>query len=121
MNKRIIELAKEADILEWEVLPWNKDARTPNHENAVKVTKFAELIVRELVSKLEVDGCEFYYNESNNWGCITVKYFVGGDPDRMRGEEKQAKFWGGEVRGTGYYHLNEQFVQHLMEQHFGVE
>lgn len=47
MNKRILELAKEAEILEWEVLPWNKDARTPNHESAAKAAKFAELIVQE--------------------------------------------------------------------------
>ena len=114
MNKRIRELADEA-TRKYDRLGNDIPFAQPDLE------KFAELIVRELVSKLEVDGCEFYYNESNNWGCITVKYFVDGDPDRMRGEEKRAKFWGGEVRGTGYYHLNEQFVQHLMEQHFGVE
>ena len=119
MNERIQQLAEQAGITtNLDTDFFEKDA---NKWVDYFAEKFAELIVRELVSKLEVDGGEFYYNKSNNWGRITVKYFVDGDPDRMRGEEKQAKFWGGEVRGTGYYHLNEQFVQHLMEQHFGVE
>jgi hypothetical protein len=45
MNERIFELAKEADLIQWDSLP--SGARTPDHESVVKAQKFAELIVRE--------------------------------------------------------------------------
>lgn len=45
MNNRIFELAKEADLIEWDILP--SGARTPNHESVVKARKFAELLIRE--------------------------------------------------------------------------
>ena len=45
MNKRIFELAKQADLIQWDSLP--SGARTPDHESVVKARKFAELIVRE--------------------------------------------------------------------------
>ena len=45
MNERIFELAKQADLIQWDSLP--SGARTPDHESVVKAQKFAELIVRE--------------------------------------------------------------------------
>ena len=45
MNDRIFDLAKEADLIQWEALP--SGARTPDHESVVKAKKFAELIVQE--------------------------------------------------------------------------
>ena len=45
MNKRIFELAKQADLIQWDSLP--SGARTPDHKSVVKARKFAELIVRE--------------------------------------------------------------------------
>ena len=45
MNKRIFELAKQADLIQWDTLP--SGARTPDHESVVKAKRFAELIVRE--------------------------------------------------------------------------
>ena len=45
MNERIFELAKQADIIQWDTLP--SGARTPDHESVVKAKKFAELIVGE--------------------------------------------------------------------------
>lgn len=45
LNKRIEELAKQADLIQWDTLP--SGARTPDHESVVKAKKFAELIVRE--------------------------------------------------------------------------
>ena len=110
MNKRILELAKQSGLIQYE-----SDGKME------EVEKFTKLIVSELVSKLRVEGSDFYHNECNNYGCITVKYFVDGDPHCMRGEEEQSKFWDGKVRGTCRYYLNEKFVQHLMKQHFGVE
>ncbi len=54
MNKRIFELAKQADLIQWDTLP--SGARTPDHESVVKARKFAELIVREC-AKIADDGC----------------------------------------------------------------
>jgi hypothetical protein len=55
MNKRIFwqifELAKQADIIQWDSLA--SGARTPDHESVVKAQKFAQLIVRECINKIE--------------------------------------------------------------------
>jgi hypothetical protein len=45
MNERIFELAKQADLIQWDTLP--SGARTPDYESVVKAKKFAELIVGE--------------------------------------------------------------------------
>jgi hypothetical protein len=45
MNERIFELAKQADLIQWDILP--SGARTPDHESVVKAMKFAELIARD--------------------------------------------------------------------------
>jgi hypothetical protein len=51
MNERIFELAKQADLIQWDTLP--SGARTPDHESVVKARKFAELIVRECLTFVE--------------------------------------------------------------------
>ncbi len=48
MNERILELAKQADLIQWDTLP--SGARTPDHESVAKAMKFAELIVRECIA-----------------------------------------------------------------------
>jgi hypothetical protein len=45
MNKRIFELAKQADLIQWDTL--SSGAKTPDHESVVKARKFAELIIQE--------------------------------------------------------------------------
>ena len=45
MIERIFELAKQADLIQWDTLP--SGARTPDHESVAKARKFAELIVKE--------------------------------------------------------------------------
>jgi hypothetical protein len=45
MNERIFELAKQADLIQWDTL--SSGARTPDHASVVKARKFAEKIVRE--------------------------------------------------------------------------
>ena len=45
MNERIFELAKQADLIQWDSLP--SGARTPDHKSVVKARKFAEMIVKE--------------------------------------------------------------------------
>jgi len=51
MNERIFELAKQADLIQWDTLP--SGARTPDHESVVKARKFAELMVAECVGIVE--------------------------------------------------------------------
>ena len=46
MNK-IFELAKQADLIQWDTLP--SGAKTPDYESVVKAKKFAELIVGECI------------------------------------------------------------------------
>ena len=55
MNK-IFELAKQADLIQWDTLP--SGARTPDHESVVKARKFAELIVRECAKIVNENDCE---------------------------------------------------------------
>jgi hypothetical protein len=50
MNK-IFELAKQADLIQWDTLP--SGAKTPDYESVVKAKKFAELIVGECIRKIE--------------------------------------------------------------------
>ena len=45
--ERIFELAKQADLIQWDSLP--SGARTPDHESVFKARKFAELLIRECV------------------------------------------------------------------------
>lgn len=52
MNQRIFELAKQADIIQWDTLP--SGARTPDHESVVKAKKFAELIVKECAKVVDI-------------------------------------------------------------------
>ena len=47
MNERIYELAKQADLIKFDTLPWNPDAVTPDQESVSKAMKFAELIINE--------------------------------------------------------------------------
>jgi hypothetical protein len=120
MNERIRELAEQAGF---GVRENGSEVYTSKLEHlpiTEEIEKFALLIVRELVSTLAVEGSDLYHNEYNDWGAIKVKYFVDGDPNKMLGEELWAQFTDG-FRGTGRYRLNERFVEHLMQQHFGVE
>ena len=50
MNERIFELAKQAELIQWDTLP--SGARTPDHESVVKAKKFARLIIRECIQTL---------------------------------------------------------------------
>jgi hypothetical protein len=54
MNERIFELAKQADLIQWDTLP--SGARTPDYESVVKAKKFAQLIVAECAEIALTDG-----------------------------------------------------------------
>lgn len=51
MNKRIFELAKQADLIQWDTLP--SGARTPDYESVVKAKKFAELLQQAIYDKVK--------------------------------------------------------------------
>lgn len=115
MNERIKHLVRQA-----------ADDNNPSHnEHGVflvgkELEQFARLIVQGLVSKMEVDGSDFYYNQFNDYGAVTVKFFVDCDPkEKMVGAEVQADYPDGR-RGTGRYHLNDRFVDYLLEQLDGI-
>lgn len=123
MNQRIQNLAEQSNAWFPEGYP-SAEGGDEAWKNLVifektDLEKFAELIVAQLVSKLEVEGSDIYHNESNNYGCITVKYFVPGNPNDMIGEETQADFRHGRA-GTGRYRLNDKFIKFLMDNHLGV-
>ena len=112
MNKRILKLFNEAGFHQPEM-----ERLGIEH----KFEKFAELIVKELVADIQVEGSNIYYNRYNDQGCITVHYFVDGDPNRMCGESVKAEFGDGKIKDTGRYRLNDEFVRHLMERCLGVK
>jgi hypothetical protein len=57
MNPRIFDLAKAAELIQWDTLPSGE--RTPDHESVTKAKKFAELIIRECawVAQNKDDTC----------------------------------------------------------------
>lgn len=61
MNDRIFQLAKQADLIQWDTLP--SGARTPDHESVVKAMKFAELIIRECVETIQNESM----NSNEDW------------------------------------------------------
>jgi hypothetical protein len=62
MNERILELAKQADLIQWDTLP--SGARTPDHESVVKAKRFAELIIKECAATMRES---LYDNPSDDW------------------------------------------------------
>ena len=50
MKNRIYELAKQAEIIQFDTLP--SGARTPDYESVVKAKKFAELILKNCINVL---------------------------------------------------------------------
>ena len=79
MNERIFELAKQADLIQWDTLP--SGARTPDHESVVKARKFAELIVKECAKICECewngDADTFAASEAYNECAESIKAHFG--------------------------------------------
>lgn len=113
MNPRLRELAELAGGFP---LDGHGDNTLAFRERALE--RFARMVVAELVSRMQVEGSDFYYNEYNDYGSITVQHFVEGDARAMAGDEVFAQFHNG-YRETGRYRLNDKFVEHLMNQCFG--
>jgi hypothetical protein len=58
MNERIFELAKQADLIQWD--PLSSGAKTPDHASVVKARKFAELIVRECMTMCDNVSADYF-------------------------------------------------------------
>lgn len=115
-NKAVESIAAEADAYAWTQFPDNGGIPQSARVQQYRDEKFAELVVHSIVADMQVEGSDFYHNEPNDYGCVTVKFFTGeGNPwMTMRGEEVMGNYVDG-VRGTGRYRLNELFVKCLME------
>lgn len=82
MNERIYELAKQADLIEWDILP--SGARTPDHESVVKAQKFAELIVRECSSLIVKNAPRVTCKEELHLGYVSDGYIDAADLIKQR-------------------------------------
>ena len=72
-------------------------------------------VLAALLSDMPVEGCDFHYNQANDYGSITLKLFVEGNPDKFQGDAETAKFYRRGVEETGRYFLNEACVEMLAE------
>lgn len=76
---------------------------------------FDRATVRALMDLMSIEGCDFCYNESNDYGVITAKLFTGeGDARRFMGEEEQSDFRDGR-RGNGHFKLNESGIDRIIQ------
>jgi hypothetical protein len=76
----------------------------------VRDAKFAELIVNQLFSKVQIDGSDFWYNDTNQYGTVKATFFTDTDPwYSYRGTEATAEYQSGVIKGTGRYYLNSEF------------
>jgi hypothetical protein len=75
MNERIFELAKQADLIQWDTLP--SGARTPDHESVVKARKFAELIVQECVAQCEKNKDHEWLGSGSKLSAFNIKEHFG--------------------------------------------
>ena len=71
--KRIFELAKQADLIQWDPLP--SGARTPDHESVVKARKFAELIVKECANKVDSNLRDWLQDSNGTMGDKIKEHF----------------------------------------------
>ena len=46
--ERVLELADQVGLIEWEVPSWNPECKTPSLASVAKVHQFSELIVAEV-------------------------------------------------------------------------
>lgn len=75
-------------------------------------------VVKAVLNLFHVEGCDFYYNEPNNYGKISFGYFSGkGNPwELYKGEEITSEYAGDVIRGTGYYRTNDALVEKVIQQ-----
>ena len=70
--------------------------------------------IRAVLELFSFEGCDFHHNVSNDYGCIRGTLWTGeGDANMFRGEEQMALHGSGQMRGTGYYRINELGVRRI--------
>jgi hypothetical protein len=77
----------------------------------------ARSVLRALFNLIPIDGSDFYYNEPNDYGVVTMHWFCGeGDPSQLyRGVERQAQYFDG-TRETDTYYLNDAAIDQMLKQ-----
>ena len=72
LNQRFFELAKQADLIQWDTLP--SGARTPDYTSTVKARRFAENIIRECLDiiKSNTYGPAGEYDYSYTDKCVAA-------------------------------------------------
>ena len=83
MNQRIFELAKQADLIQWDTLP--SGARTPDHESVVKAKRFAELLQQAIYDKVkeEIIPDDIIAEEHDTIAQVYLKGCNGGTVDAL--------------------------------------
>lgn len=72
--------------------------------------------IRAVLALFSFEGCDFRFNEANDYGSIKGTLWTGnGNANMFRGQEETSKFYNGEIRGTGYYRVNELGVRRIEE------
>ena len=72
--------------------------------------------IEDLFKLLPVEGEHFYFNEPNNYGCITFKWFCGeGNPMKQyAGTEQMGQYHKRGLCPTGRYYLNKDAVDIML-------
>jgi hypothetical protein len=81
-----------------------------------QIEKIQRETIRAMLDMLSCEYSDFYYNQPNDYGTISLTLFSGeGDPGKLyRGEEHTAQYRDG-IRGTGSYKLNDAAVEMLLK------
>lgn len=70
--------------------------------------------IRAVLALFNFEGCDFRFNEANDYGSIKGTIFTGrGDANDFRGEELTSTYTGNVVKGNGYYKINELGVRRI--------
>ena len=71
MINRIFELAKQADLIQWDTLP--SGAITPDHDSVVKAKRFAELIIADVLELTEPNPGNGPYGDNEDYALQCVQ------------------------------------------------
>lgn len=72
--------------------------------------------VKAVLDLFAVEGCDFHFNQPNNYGTINLCLYTGpGDSIQYRGEEQTSEFRAG-TRPNGLFKLNDRAVDFVIGQ-----
>lgn len=124
MNERIKELAVLANLLPNEIGPKAQTRHMKKKEEDLE--KFAQLVISDIVKTMVVCNEDFYYDENTKLGSVKPTFYIEGAACKTMGTELTAEYYDStfneyEIRGTGWYNLNENFVKYLFDLAFNDE